>query len=488
MASASAATRWILLGSIGFRIVSLAGTWLILDLVDKDTFGAYGAVIGLHVTLMVLLPGSLDVLYVREKARRRRYAIASAGMLALTGGILAAAAALLSLLPTPTESSIASRVMGLGGDFPMLFFMAPIFLVQAMKMYQRGLLSAELDFKRISIGEFGNGLITWLGGAIGVLTLPPAWGLMAAYLLGEIFECWWMYRGRAFAPLRLMRARTFQLMTKLVRRHAGFCLFNTSNMGLNNFAAQAPGLLLVALIAKEANADFRVAMTLLVLPVMLLVGSIYRVTFPVISGVKEEELQERCLTIIGGASAFIAPCVIWLGFFAESMALLLGREKYLSAAPMVKWMTLQMIFVAVYSPISSITMVRDRAGVSLTWNLAYLVVRLAAIALFARDGALAAIAAMSIASAVLWAILAGIFGHMIGAGPKRFWGAAGRFVPLWLLASAGFWIAGRLTGGHPVWAPLASIPACIVYTALVWKFHPREADLLRRLIPRARRG
>jgi O-antigen/teichoic acid export membrane protein len=157
MASASAATRWILLGSIGFRIVSLAGTWLILDLVDKDTFGAYGAVIGLHVTLMVLLPGSLDVLYVREKARRRRYAIASAGMLALTGGILAAAAALLSLLPTPTESSIASRVMGLGGDFPMLFFMAPIFLVQAMKMYQRGLLSAELDFKRISIGEFGNG-------------------------------------------------------------------------------------------------------------------------------------------------------------------------------------------------------------------------------------------------------------------------------------------------------------------------------------------
>lgn len=483
MASAFSATRWVLMGSFGFRVLAYFGQVLILRLVAKEVFGAYGSLVDIHLMLLALLPMSFDALLVREKARRRRYCVALSICLAWIAAFLMALTAGALLLPGPGSGSWAARLVEEGATWHAALFMIPIFAVMATKLSVRALLMADLNFRTISIGEFGNGLITWIGGAAVVFFYPTAWALMGAYLLGELFECLWMYRGHKFRPLAVLAPRRMGVLKRLFNRHRKFCLANTADLTVNNFGSLLPGPLILAWISATATADFRVSRLLIQLPILLLVGSIWRVAYPTFSGVDEETLHSRCLRIIGTTAAFLAPGVIWLAVFAESTAWILGGEQYLTAAPLVKWMAVYMIMTAVFSPISSLDMIRDRPEIGLYWNIVHTVARVLVIWYFAHKGVVVVIAVMSVVSGLLWIIWAALLGWLLRAGWRRYWWSVLKFVPGWLLLALGFqacwWIAPGL-----LWPPILSILPGLVYLALVYKLFPTESQMIRRLVTR----
>jgi len=482
MSSAFAATRWVLFGSIGFRIVALAGQWAILRLVDKDTFGAYRAIVSVHLMLAALLPFGIDMLLVREAKIRKRYAVALSIVLGLMGAFFAAVSVVFAVLPSFGEASWGARILQLEGDATGLLVMAPIFAVMATKLAMRAQLTAVLDFRRISIGEFGNGLITWFGGAGAVLLYNNTAALLVAYLAGEFFETWWMYRGRPFRPFALLSPKRWGLMKRIVKRHQSFCLFNAADLTMNNVAAMLPGILLVAWVSREANADFQVASTLVILPVMLLVGAVHRVTFPSISGLSESELHRRCLAIIGATAAFVAPLVVWLAFFAPTTVWLLGGSKYLSAAPLVTAMSMYMIFVGIFAPISSLDVIRDRPELGLYWNIAYLIARVSVLWFFAGRGVVTAVFAMSIASCLLWVVWAGMLGWLLRAGMRVYATRVLKFAPLWAALALAFWGIVHMTEGRMILGPLFSILPAAIYLAVLLKFFPDDASMLRRMM------
>lgn len=484
MPSAFSATRWVLFGSIGFRLIAIAGQWAILRLVDKETFGAYRAIVSVHLMLLALLPLGLDMLLVREASRRRRYAAGLSMALGAAGAFFVALSAAAVLLPSPGPGSIGASLLKLGGDWAGLLVMGPIFAIQATKLAIRAPLSARLDFKTISIGEFGNGLITWVGGAGAVLLEASTLALLVAYLAGELFECCWMFRGRTFRPAAVLAPRRWGIFTKLFRRHRAFCLFNAADLTLNNVAAMMPGILLVAWVSREANADFQVASTLVILPVMLLVGAVHRVTFPSISGIGEEELHRRCLAIVGATSAYVAPLVVWLAFFSATTVWLLGGRQYLTAAPLVSWMSCYMLFVGIFAPISSLDVVRDRPELGLYWNAAYLLVRVLVLHHFAGHGVVAAVAAMSVASVAMWIVWAATLGWLLRSGWTRFLRSFARFLPLWVGLGLSFWGISHAVGERLILAPALSMLPALLYLAAILRFFPEEAKMLRRLAGR----
>lgn len=480
------AVRWILFGSFGFRLISLAGQMIILRVVDKDAFGAYRAVVLIHLMCLVLLPLSLDTLVIREKLRQSRYVAALSQVLALIACVLAATAAVGSLFPGTGAESWLGRALDLEPHHAALLLFTPaLFFVQAAKLVVRAVLTSTLHFRTISLGEFGNGLLTWLGGAALVLIYPQAWVLMLAFFVGELFEFIYMQRRHPFQPAKVLRPRRWSIGWKVVRRHLRYTIFNTSNLTVGTVASMLPGVLFAALISKEATAEFTVALQLLVLPTMLLSGALWRVAFPSISGVPEAELQRRCLSITAASSAYIAPTVLWFAFFAPTTIWILAGDAYLEATtPIVRWLALYMVLVAVYTPISSLDMVRDLPEVGLAYNLAYVAGRIAVIFYFADDGLLAVVAAMSVFSLGMWVAHTYIYGLLLRAPWKRFLAAPGRFVPLWGVLALGFWGCLWVTDGHLIWAPALSVLPALAYLALIVRFFPAEGSLVRRFLKR----
>ncbi len=482
--SAFEATRWVLIGTIGFRLLAIIGQALIVRLVDKEVFGIWRQIVSLQLIFLLAMPLSFDALLIREKLFARRYAVALSQALAVTGifGILLSV--FLLLIPAMGEGSILSIVIQAGNQWPALVFMGPIFLLQAIKLAAKSPLAAELNFKRLSIGEFWNGVITWIGGAVAIIFFPSAWALMAMYLIGELFEAWWFHRERLFRPLAVLNPKRWKFLRILFRRHSHFSVINTMDQTLNTASSYLPILVLGAIIANETAADYAVATQVLVLPVMLLVGSIWRVAFPSLSGVKEEELQRRCLRITASAAAFIAPVVFWFAIFAPTTIAVLAGSKYENVAEIVQWMVIFMVPTAVFSPISSIDMIRDRSEVGMLWNLAYAVGRLLILVYFAEYGALYAIAAFCVFSGAFWLIWITLIGWLVGCGLVKFFVNFLRFVPFWLLALGGFWVADYVTDGHLIFGPLLSIIPSLIYLGVVCLFFPAEKEMLLRLLRR----
>lgn len=493
MGSPFSATRWVLFSSFGFRLIAYGGQVMILRLLSREVFGLYSSLVDLVLMGLPFLPMGLDALLIREKNRATRYRAALSLGLFFTGMILTLLLLLGILLPAPGVNSILISSFSNDVDSAAILktvpFMGLVLLVMATKLSMRSVLAAKLDFKKISIGEFGNGIITWIGGAVAAWMLPSAWPLMAAYLCGEFFECWWMYRGAPFQVNSILSPKRFRILTVLFRKHRKFCLANTADLTLNNMASAIPGPMILSMVSAAAAADFRVSRLLIQLPILLLAGSIWRVAYPTLSNVSEEVLHDRCLRIIGTTAAFLVPGVLWLAIYAPALAVIVGGEKYAGAAPLVQWMALYMILTAIYSPISSLDMIRDKPEIGLYWNAVHTAARAGVIWYFASSGVVTVIAAMSITSALLWIVWIAMLGALLGAGWKRYIWTVIRFAPGWLLLGVAFWTVEYMLG--PVsWILMLAVSAIVggLYGVVHLKFFPREAEMIWRLAGRGRKA
>ncbi len=484
--SAFSATRWVIISSFGYRILAYFGQVFILRLVSKEIFGAYSTFVDLLLLTLPFLPFSFDALLIKEKRFRKRYQIALSQALGLLGLAVMLTLGLTFVFPQPGVQSLAGSFGEEDISFAAKFFVFPVLAVITLKLSIRSLLAADLNFKRISIGEFGNGMITWIGGALGVLIHPAIESLLLAYLIGEFFECVWMYRGFPFRPFSVLNPSRWLFIKYLFGKHRKFCITNTLDLSLNNLSSSIPGPLIFTLLSESAAADFRVSRLLIQLPILLLVGSIWRVAYPTLAGISNLVLHDRCLRIIGTTAGFLVPAVLWLAVFAPVTAYWVGGDKYLSAAPLIQWMSIYMVLVAIFSPIGSLDMIRDKPEVGLYWNIAHTLARIVVIVVATPFGLVATIAAMSVVSLLFWGLWAYTLQWLLGAPARTFFGAVLKFFPGWLVLGAIYYLVDYFSPGYSLWGAAASILPSLLYIGCMFRLFPRESEMIYRLLGKER--
>lgn len=455
----------------------MGGLALIARLVSEEVFGVYRQIIALHVIALTMLPLGFDQLVIREAGARAQYNRALCGALTLAGTTVVLAVVL--------GHAWLARALDLGGGANLLWAVSLVVPIQAAKLAYKPSLAARLAFGWIATAEFVNTAITFFGGCLALLVWKKPEALYAMYAAGEIFELVLLHRAsRADAPQWLRIKRSVQEFARLAPQHSRFCAAFTVDQGLNAFSSNAPALMLGGLVGAATVGAFAMASALIMAPMTLLVGAVSRVTLPALAGLPEKEIHRRALLVLRSSAAFTAPGVLGIAMFAPELTqLLLGVRWTPDVAPMVPWLAVYLVLVSLFSPISSIDVLRDRPEITLAWDVGMLFVRVVALAAGARHGAVAAVAAFSVASAAMWLLYGGFLAWLLGCGWWRFHIAWLRYVPFWAALCLAWGLLRIVPGIGIVWLLVSGVLSAAVYMAVIVRLDADIGAVLRRIVP-----
>ena len=469
------AFRWTLAGTVLHRLINFAGLALIARLIGRDSFGVYRELLSLHLIMFVALPLGFDHLYTRERKRRSEYWPALKGALFLSAGI---SGIMVMLLHKPISSFLNL------GDYSWLLYAVPLVLsIQGLKIALRTPLTAELNFRATSAAEVINTIVSTVCGIIMVLTWPTPLSLYAAFGAGEIAEC---------ISLRAMSTRKPNMVTTIsplrwsmpFRAHWRFCLPFTLDQLLNALGTGAPVLLLGSFLGHNIAGSYAMANSLVSMPLYLLVGALGRVIFPSLAGLSEEALHRRTLLTVMGSAAFVVPVIITLGMLAPAVVhVILGKTWQEDTPLLVQMIAGYGVLIALFSPISSLDVLRNRPGVGLAWNFAHTTARLFALYLASPYGLVTAAGAYCAVSLLFWFLYGHIQAWLLGAGFGRFYWSWCRFLPFWLLLSGGLYAVRFIVQASSWFAlPLSIVPIGL-YFVLVLLVFPQTRELVARGFP-----
>lgn len=472
--SAYGALRWVLTASIVQRIVSIGCLAVIARLLpSKDEYGVFRELLSLHLICFVLLPLGFDQLYVREITERSRYAKL------LRAAILLSAAAT-GLLIYVFHSWIAGS-LNLRSYSWLLYTFPVALLIQAGKIPYKCRLAADLNFRMISMGEFANTAVTMAGGALLLVWWRSPAALYLAYAAGEVAE-FMVLRGKTRHSL-VRIADNFSELRTLTPSEWRFAALASGDQLLNAISTNAPVLVLGGALSHESAASYSMANSLVTMPLFLLVGALARIALPSLAGRDERDLQERTLEILAGAAAYIVPVLIGAAIFAKPIVhILLGLSWIGQTTQFVQWLVLYCIFVALFSGISTLDVIRDRMDIGFAWNLVTFVARIAALAWGKQYGVVQAVAAYSVVSAVLWMLNGFVLGWLLRCGMWKFHSVWMKFIPMWVGLAAACLLCSHEFAAHPLIALLSGIGPAALYIVGVQVFYPQTAKLLTRLV------
>jgi O-antigen/teichoic acid export membrane protein len=160
----------------------------------------------------------------------------------------------------------------------------------------------------------------------------------------------------------------------------------------------------------------------------------------------------------------------------------LGATWVEQTTPIVRMLAVYCVFVGLFSPISSLDVIRDRMDVGFTWNFVTMIVRVGALAWGQHHGVPAAVAAYAFASAVMWLLNGFVLSWLLRAGTWKFHFTWLQFVPVWILLVVCCYGCVRLAGEHSLVALLLIPIPGLIYMAAVHWFYPSTGKLLMRLI------
>ncbi len=434
---AVSAVRWTVFGSAIQRLATFFAVAVLARLLTETELGAYRQLLTVHLVLFVLLPLGFDQLYIREVKQREHFVRLLAG----ATGIMSVGIAGMLL----AGHYLVSWLMDFGDWNGMLWLAPGVVLLQGWKVFYKTGLAARLDYRRISLGEALYAVVAAVVGVGLALVWPVALSLYVAYVVAEVMELIWLGRGKTIAlPKARVALATFLEDAWNWRR---FGLYHCGTQALNAVGGNAPVLIFGSTVSKAAAAAFSMAHYLVTVPVFLLVGALHRVAYSALAGRSREELTVPVLRIMGLAAAFVVPVLIYVTVLAEPLVqLALGASWVESTAPVVRWIAVYCIWVALFSPISSIDLLLDRPDYSFWWNIVATIVRLVAVIGGLKFGVMPAVAAFALSSSVLWIVWGLMLGRLMGCGQRRFHGTWARFVFPWmflgcLLAAMG-WLMG----------------------------------------------
>ena len=470
------ALRWVIAGSVAQRAIAFLALGAIARLIGKEDFGVFRQLATLHTIVVFVLPVGFDQLVVREKERRAEYMRALGGAAAVTFALVAAAVL--------AGHAYLGRALGMGADAWLLSMFPVVLAFQAAKCAIKPGLIADLNLRSINLAEFANTAVAMGGGIALLFVSPTPLSLYAAFAAGEITE-WLMLRGCCAAPTRVPWGERLAAFAQLLGRHGRFCAVYTTDVVLNMAGSNAPVLMLGARLGQGAVGVFAMALTLTAAPVMLLAGAVGRVAFPMLAARGEEQLRRDTLRVVRCTSAIVAPAAVWLMIHVPIVArYFLGESWAADMGSVPAWLCAYLVLVGVFSPVSSLDVLRDRPDVGLLWNAATLLARVGALFAGARGGLESAAAAYAMASVAMWLVYGVLLAWLLGCGQAAFAGAWLRYVPAWLMLGAAWWAIRAAAGPHQFAALCAGAVPGVAYLALLFRFDGEVSGSLMRLAGR----
>lgn len=481
-ATAIRAVRWTLLGSILQRAITFGSVAVIARLITETEYGAYRQLLSVHMIIFVLLPLGFDQLYIREIKQRELFA-------RLVAGALAVCATLAAVVMLAGHWMISDWM-----DFAlwdgMLWAFPAVTALQAWKLFYKTDLAAKLDYRRIGMGEALYSAVMAVISISLVLVWPQAWCLYVGYAVAEIVELWWLKHGNIIKlPPLVSAVREFRQQGGRWKR---FGVYHCGTQVLNAVGGNAPVIIFGSALSKASAAAFSMANYLVTVPIFILISALHRVAYSALAGRSREQLTGAVLQMLSMSAAFIVPVLIWVAALAEPLVhIALGADWVDSTAPVARIIAIFCIFVALFSPISSIDLLLDRPDYGFYWNVVATVVRVIAILVGLKSGVLPAVMAYAAVSVVLWLIWGGMLAHLLGAGQWRFHARWLRLVPLWImlwllipLFNASVEMAGITLREYPLAEIAASTMPLVVYGGVLWISMPDIAALGIRILKR----
>ncbi len=466
--------RWSLLGNIAQRLITFGSVAVVARLLTETEFGAYRQLLSVHLVAFVLLPLGFDQLYVREVRSRPSF-------LLLLGGALSLISALIAVISVAGHFLIV-RWLDFGPWSGMLWLFPAVTAIQARKLIYKTDLAAQLDYRKISMGETLYAFVAGVGGIILALVWPSAWSLYISYGCAEVAELYWLRRGSKISiPPAWESLRAFRRSGWEWKR---FSLFHSGNQVLNALGGNAPVIIFGAALSKAAAAAFSMASLMVTVPIYVLIGALHRVTFSALAGRSRQQLHAPVLEMLRMSAAFIVPVLIWVAVMAEPLVeIFLGQSWVASTAPVARLLSLYCVFAALFSPVSSLDILLDRPDYGFYWNLVATAIRVAAVVVGLRFGVMEAVMAYAVSSAVLWLYWGMMLAHLLGAGQWPFHWTWLRMTPLWLVFAGLLSLVSGLTG-DPWTALIASSAPAIAYAGLLMLVQPHLIRQGLRLVRR----
>jgi O-antigen/teichoic acid export membrane protein len=455
------------------RLVSVAALALIARLISKDAYGVFRQLLSLHLICLVLLPLGFDQLFIREPEQRERLARMLQRAVAISALVIA--------LVVWGFRPVLARWLDIESH-AFLLWMFPVALgLQAAKIPLKTARTAMLYFRLVGVGEFVNTSVTMVGGALLLVWWRTPTALYLAYTVGEVLE------------LLILLGRQHAIQGHTMAKHPGFVGANpaewrfaaltTGDQLLNAIGTNAPILLLGAAVDHASAASFSMASSLVTMPLFLLVGTFSQVALPSLAGRSERDLQARTLEVLAASAGLIVPVLIGVAMFARPIVqIVLGPTWVAETVPLVAWLAFFCAAGGLFSPISTLDVIRDRMDLGFLWNVVNALLRVAALAWGYSHGLLVTVAAYAIVSAVMRIVQGFMLGWLLRAGMWRFQRTWLVFVPAWIGLVMLCYGMLLLPLTNP-WLLLAlSVIPAAGYLAILWVFYRSTADILLRLV------
>jgi PST family polysaccharide transporter len=288
-------------------------------------------------------------------------------------------------------------------SFPMAYFfkraiiqkvvsvMASGFVIGALGIVQKSLLTKAMDFKKLAIIEMIAVLVSAIAAVVLALIGAGVWSLVALMLGRDIMTIPLLW---IFCPWKPGLHFSWQEFKELFRFSAQVLGNDVATYVISNTDITIIGRILgVTLLGY-----YSWAMYMIKIPITRLSGIVSKVVFPAFSSLQSDlaKFKKGFLKATTMISMITFPLLAGIGLFSKEIILLFVGEKWMPAQlPLVLLVPMGML-KSVGTIKGSVLMACGRPDIELKWNIFYFIVLLGAVFLGTRFGLTGVAAAFTI--------------------------------------------------------------------------------------------
>lgn len=438
--------------SEGLRFVLQTGSMMVIArLLTPDDFGVQGMVLALTGFVMLFRDAGLTMATVQRDEITHEEVSTLFWINAVIGIVLAAVVA--------ASAPMLVRFYHEPRLFWVTIFSALAFAISGLGMQHGALLQRSMRY--VTMARIG---VYSLLGSVVVAVLMAAygfgyWSLVAMALVGSIIGAAGAFIAVPWVPGWPKRGQGVRSMLHF----GGTITFN--NLIVYLAYNTVPNMLLGRAFGTEALGIFGRAYQLVNLPMQQLNNAIYRVAFPALSRIQNDNARVRRSFLAGYSVllSFNVPITIFTALFAEPVIEIMLGQQWLHATPVLQLLTPAILGFALVNPLGWFMMATGLAGRSL--RIAYLVAPVVILGVYlglpyklngvALGFSLAVLAL--VVPIVVWAL------HGTGITLRDYWNTVKHSMLSGVVAGAVGWAVERACGATLSAIPEMLVGGCVVF-------------------------
>jgi len=247
---------------------------------------------------------------------------------------------------------------------PIVAVLSVSFLFNGLSTIPTGLMTRQMEFKKLAIRELGGVLVS------GLTAIPLAyqgwgvWALVASTLASSLAQTVLINLAVPFRPRFVFDRQGLSESLKFGLNLTGFNIFNY-------FARNADNFVIGVFLGPVALGYYSLAYKLMLLPRDSVSKIVTRVLFPKLAKLQDddERLADVYLRATGAIAFITFPLMAGLAVLAEPFVLLVLGEKWLPAVPLIQLLAPVGMLQSIGSTRGQVFLAKGRADLMLKLNL-----------------------------------------------------------------------------------------------------------------------